>query len=135
RNALVPSKVFDDSAIWTSEPSPVLRAMFVQGTFESGHYLLASRAVVTRPARVGDSRHVITLARLSPNEFVWDTSVDFALGSVSAGEVGALTTALLSSGERGPEQQLRADYRAVTPRTAAVLAALFSIDSIRTTPF
>ena len=135
RNALVPSKVFDDSAIWTSEPSPVLRAMFVQGTFESGHYLLASRAVVTRPARVGDSRHVITLARLSPNEFVWDTSVDFALGTVSAGEVGALTTALLASAERASDKDLRDDYRAVAPRASAVLGILFSIDSMRATPF
>ncbi len=135
RNALVPSKVFDDSAIWTSEPSPVLRAMFVQGTFESGHYLLASRAVVTRPARVGDSRHIITLARLSPNEFVWDTSVDFALGTVSAGEVGALTTALLASAERASDKDLRDDYRAVAPRASAVLGILFSIDSMRATPF
>jgi len=135
RNALVPSRVFDDTAVWTSEPSPVLHALLVQGTPEPGRYSFASRPTVTRPMRLGESRHIITLARLSPNEFVWDTSVDFALGTVSAAEVGALTTALLSSGEHGAEQQLRADYRAVTPRTAVVLSALFSIDSIRSTPF
>jgi hypothetical protein len=135
RNALVPSKVFDDTAIWTNQPSPVLRAMFVQGVFESGRYVLASRTAATRPARVGDSRHLITLARLSPNEFVWDTSVDFALGSLTASEVGALTTALLASAERPSEKELRADYRAVAPRTAAVLGVLFSIDSMRATPF
>src|SRR5206468_3233158 len=84
RNALVPSRVFDDSAIWTSEPSPVLRALLVQGTTEPGRYLLASRPNLARPARLGESRHIITLARLSPNEFVWDTSVDFSLGTVSA---------------------------------------------------
>jgi hypothetical protein len=135
RNALVPSRVFDDSAVWTSQPSPVLRAMFVQGAFENGHYLLASRTVVARPARLGDSRHLIMLARLAPNEFLWDTSVDFALGAVSASEVGALATALLGSAERESEQELRADYRAVAPRAAAVLGTLFSIDSMRTTPF
>src|SRR5207237_10085479 len=108
-----------------SEPSPGLRALFVQGTTESGRYLFASRPTLTRPARLGESRHLITLARLSPNEFVWDTSVDFALGTVSAAAVGALTTALLGSGERGSEQELRADYRTVTPRAAAVLATLF----------
>ena len=135
RNALVPSKVFDDTAVWTNEPSPVLRAMFVQGTFENGRYLLAARSVVARPARLGDSRHVIALARLSPNEFVWDTSVDFALGAVRAEEIGALTTALLASGERGSEKDLRADYRAVAPRAATTLGMLFSIDSMRATPF
>src|SRR5689334_25417396 len=30
RNALVPSHVFDDSTIWSSMPSPVLRALLVQ---------------------------------------------------------------------------------------------------------
>ena len=135
RSALVPSRIFDDSAVWTNQPSPVLRALFVQGTAESGHYMLASRTTVTRPARMGDSRHIITLARLSPNEFVWDTSVDFALGTVSAGEVGALATALLASGERGSDKELRADYAIVAPRAAAVLGVLFSVDSMRSTPF
>src|SRR4029077_15005683 len=124
-----------DSAVWTSEPSPVLRALLVQGTPENGRYQFTSGTAPPRPSRLGESRHLITLARLSPNEFVWDTNVDFALGTVSAAEVGSLTTALLSSGERGTEQELRADYRAVTPRDAAVLASLFSIDSIHTTPF
>lgn len=135
RSALVPSRVFDDTAVWTSEPSPVLRALLVQGTPEPGRYHFASRTTLARPSRLGESRHVVTLARLSPNEFVWDTSVDFALGTVSAAEVGALTTALFASGERGSGQELFADYRAATPRAAAVLASLFSMDSIHTTAF
>ena len=135
RSALVPSHVFDDSTIWSSMPSPVLRALFVQGVPEDGRYALASRATVTRPARLGESRHIITLARLSPNEYVWDTQVDFALGSISAGDIGSLMAALLGSAEHGSEPELRADYRAATPRAAAVLAPLFSIDSMRVTPF
>ena len=135
RNALVPSRVFDDSSVWTSEPSPVLRALLVQGIPEEGRYQFASGSAPPRPLRLGESRHLITLARLSPNEYVWDTNVDFALGTVSAAEVGSLVAGILASGERGSEQELRADYRAVTPRAAAVLASLFSFDSIRTTPF
>jgi hypothetical protein len=135
RSALVPSRVFDDSSIWTSMPSPVLRALLVQGTPDDGKYELANRPNVARPARLGASRHIITLARLSPNEFVWDTSVDFGLGTVTAAEVGALATGLLASAERGSEQEARADYRAATPRAAAVLSTLFSIDSMHATPF
>jgi hypothetical protein len=135
RNALVPSRVFDDSAVWTSEPSPVLRALIVQGMPDGERYEFRSGSAPPLPSRLGESRHLITLARLSPNEFVWDTNVDFALGTVSAAEVGALTSALLGSAERKTEPELRADYRAVTPRTAAVLASLFSIDSIHTTQF
>lgn len=135
RNALVPSNIFDDSTIWTGTPSPVLRALFVQGGLEGTHYEFASRPTVARPARLGDSRHIITLARLSPNEFVWDTSVEFALGTVPASTIGDLTTALLASAERGSEQELRADYRAAAPRSTALLGALLSLDSIRTAPY
>jgi hypothetical protein len=136
RSALVPSRVFDDSAVWTSMPSPVLRALFVQGASEEGgHYLFASRATVALPAHLGESRHIITLARLSPNEYVWDTNVDFALGTVTAAEVGAFASALLASGERGSEQELRANYRAAAPRATQVAGALFSLDSIRARPF
>ena len=135
KSALVPSRVFDDSTIWTTMPSSVLRALLVQGIPEEGRYQFSSRPNVTRPARLGESRHIITLARLSPNEYVWDTQVDFSLGTLRASDVGSLTTALLASAERGSEQEFRADYRAVAPRTAAVLSALFSIDSMRATPF
>lgn len=135
KSALVPSRVFDDSTIWTSMPSSVLRALLVQGTAEEGRYLFASRPNVTRPAHLGESRHIITLARLTPSDYVWDTQVDLSFGTLKASDVGNLTTALLASAERGSEPEFRADYRAVAPRTAAVLSALFSIDSIRTTPF
>ena len=135
KNALVPSHVFDDSTIWSSMPSPVLRALFVQGVPEDGRYALATRSTVTRPTRLAESRHIITLARLSPNEFVWDTSVDFSLGTLSAADVGSLIAALLGSAEHGNEAALRADYRAAAPRAAAVLGALFSIDSMHVTAF
>ena len=135
RNALVPSRVFDDSAVWTTMPSPVLRALLVQGTPEAGRYEFASRAAVTRPAKLGESRHIITLARLSSDEYVWDTNVDFGLGEVTAAEVGSFASALLASGERGSEAELRADYRVAAPRTMAVAGTLFSLDSMHATPF
>jgi len=135
KNALVPSHVFDDSTIWSSMPSPVLRALFVQGVPEDGRYALAARPTVTRPNRLAESRHIITLARLSPNEYVWDTDVDFSLGSISAADIGSLIAALLGSAEHGTDPTLRADYRAATPRAATVLGSLFSIDSIHVTGF
>jgi hypothetical protein len=135
RSALVPSHIFDDSTIWSSMPSPVLRALFVEGVPENGRYALAARTTVTRPARLGESRHIITLARLSPNEYVWDTDVDFSLGSISAADIGSLIAALLGSAEHGNEAGLRADYRAATPRAMAALGSLFSIDSMHVTAF
>ena len=135
RMALVPSKIFDDSATWTTKPSPVLRMLLVQGGLEGGRYVLAARPTVVRPARPGDSRHVITLAKLTPNEYVWDTAVDFSLGAVTAADVGNLFAALLTAAEGRAERELRADYRLAAPRAAAALGLLFSVDSLRATPF
>jgi hypothetical protein len=136
RTALVPSKIFDDTSVWTLRPSAVLRMLLVQGALEDGHYRFTARSSVTRPARPGDSRHIITLGRLTSNEFVWDTAVDFSLGTFAAADVGTLTAALLGSAEdRSEGRDVRADYRAAAPRAAAVMSALFSIDSIHTTPF
>jgi len=137
RTALVPSKIFDDSSVWTLRPSAVLRMLLVQGALEDGRYRFAARSTVTRPARPGDSRHIVTLGRLTSNEFVWDTAVDFSLGAFTAADVGTLTAALLGSAEdaSGGARDVRADYRAAAPRAAAVMSAVFSIDSIHTTPF
>jgi hypothetical protein len=116
-------------------PSPVLRALLVQGTPEAGRYEFASRSTVTRPARLGESRHIITLARLSSDEYVWDTNVDFGLGEITPAEVGSFASALLASGERGSDTELRANYRAAAPRAMAVAGMLFSLDSMHATPF
>jgi hypothetical protein len=77
----------------------------------------------------------MTLGRLSPNEFVWNTDVAFSLGSFPASAAGTLATALLAAPEGRAEAQIRADYRTVAPRTTAALGTLFAIDSIRATPF
>ena len=137
RMALVPSKIFDDSGAWTSKPSPLLRMLLVQGEGEASRYVLAMRPTVTRPVRPGDSRHLITLTKLGPNEYSWETAVDFSLGGVTAADIESLFTALLASAEGAgtSEAELRADYRAAAPRATAVLGALFSIDSLRSTPF
>ena len=135
RTALVPSKIFDDTAVWTGHPSPVLRQLAVQGGFDGARYALAARPNVVRPARPGDARHVMTLARLGPNEYLWDTDVAFSLGTFPAAAVGSLVAGLLGSPEGRSEAQIRADYRTVAPRATAALGTLFTVDSILASPF
>ena len=135
RYALVPSKIFDDTALWTALPGATARQLVVQGEMDGGRYLLAARATAPRPSRPGDSRHVMSLVRLSPNEYVWDTDVAFSVGAFPSAAAGAIVAGLLSSAEGRTEPQIRADYRAVAPRATAMLASLFTMDSIRTTPF
>ena len=135
RYALVPSKIFDDTAIWTGVPGTASRVLLVEGGAHDGRYVLAARPSVARPVRPGDSRHLMSLVRLSPDEYVWDTDVSFSVGDFPPAVMGAVVGGLLASPEGRAEPQIRADYRGVAPRATAALASLFSMDSIRTTTF
>jgi hypothetical protein len=133
RGALVPSRVFQDSAAWTGISGNV-RLLETQGSFSDGRYALASHAQVPAPRKPADGRHVTTLSRLSENEYRWDTTVDFAIGSVRPGEAAMLVTRLIASAERQSEHEARADLQSVAPRTATALGSAFSLDSLHPTP-
>ena len=130
--AFLPSRVWDDTAVWTGGTS-IRRTLFISGRFAGGRYRLeAARGAppVTQPA---ESRHVINLTRLASDEYAWDTDVTYGIGSVTAPEIGAFVAALFASGEGRGERDVRADYRAAAPLTSAALGQLFTVDSIRTT--
>src|SRR5947199_3946 len=76
-----------------------------------GKFVLQPRVNLTAPRAAGDTRHVISLTRLAGSVYRWDTSVEYAMGSISAGEVAALFEAVLTSARARPEQEARADYR------------------------
>lgn len=132
KGALVPSKVFADSAVWT-RGSGAVRLLETHGSYADGKYGLAARPGVPAPRSPADGRHVITLSRLSDGEFRWDTTVDFAIGSIRTVEVAQVLSGLVRSAEGKSEREARADLAAAGPRTAAALAQLFSIDSLRPT--
>ena len=132
KGALVPSRVFEDTAAWTGS-SGAVRLLETQGTFTGARYALTSRAGLTPPRAPADGRHVTTLSRLSNNEFRWDTNVDFAIGSIRPTEVAAVLSRFIASAEGKSEAQARADLQASAPRTAAALGQAFSLDSLRTT--
>jgi hypothetical protein len=130
RAALAPSRVFDDTAVWTGISGGV-RVVETVGSMADGRYMLASRAGVPAPSHPGDGRHVITLSRLGDSEYQWDTTVDFALGSIRPDDVAAVLSRLLAGGEGRSEQELRAELAAVSPRSSAVLGTVFRLDSLR----
>ncbi len=132
RAALSPSRAYDDTAAWTGVGGSV-RLLETFGTYINGRYSLVSRSGVPAPARPADGRHVSTLARLSDNEYRWDTTVDYALGSVRPVEVAAVVSRLISSAEGRGERELRDDLATHAPRTSAALGTLFSLDSLRPT--
>jgi hypothetical protein len=134
--ALIPSRVFDDTTVWSTIVSPDARAFAYRGGAVNGQYrmlAMPSGAPPPRPAAPGDTRHLITLTKLAAEEYRWDVATDFSLGASGPANVADIFGALFSSAERRSEREIRADYRAAFPRTAAVLGMLFSVDSVRTT--
>jgi hypothetical protein len=130
--ALVPSRVFADTGVWTRRSADV-RLLETQGTFVNGKYSLASRVDVPAPRRPADGRHVITLSRLSENEFRWETAVDFAVGSIRPADLALVLARLVASAEGKSEQEARAELAASAPRMSGALGQLFSLDSLRPT--
>jgi hypothetical protein len=129
RNALAPSRVFQDSGAWTGS-SGAVRLLETHGAFAEGRYAMASRSGVAAPRNPADGRHVTTLSKLSDNEYRWDTTVDFALGNTQPSDIAAVLSRLIASAERSTEREARADLLAVAPRTSAALGQLFSLDSL-----
>jgi hypothetical protein len=132
--AVLPSRVWSDTAVWTASTS-VRRTLVVGGRYADGRYHLMSERAVPHPTQLAESRHIINLTRLSDDEYVWDTDVIYALGGVSAEQVGRFVGAMFASAEGRGERDVRADYGTVLPRASAVLGQLFAVDSVRTTHF
>ncbi|MEO6529246.1 MAG: hypothetical protein ABIP93_21685 [Gemmatimonadaceae bacterium] len=132
RWALSPSRVFEDSAVWTGS-SGAVKLLETHGAFADGRYTLASRSGVSAPRNPADARHITTLSKLSDNEYRWDTTVDFAVGAAQPTDIATVLARLIASAERSTEREARTTLLASTPRTSAALGLLFSLDSLRPT--
>lgn len=133
RYALTPSKIENDSTIWTERlgSTGATRVLSIDGANANGQYTFVTRAAAPLPLRIGDSRHVMRLSPLAEDEYQWATDVDHNVGMIPPSRAGNVFTALLASGERAPAT-IRSDYRAVFPRTMAAVGRLFVLDSVAT---
>ena len=132
--ALIPGRLFDDTTLWSSRPSPTLRMLAVSGDAIDGKFVLQPRVSLGPPRVAGETRHTIQLSRVAGSVFRWDTSVEYALGSISAAQMAALLEAVLSTARARPERDARAEYRAAFPRAAAAWGRGFSLDTLIVTP-
>jgi hypothetical protein len=133
RGALSPSRVFDDTAAWTSG-SGNSRLLETFATVTDGKYLMSSHRGVPAPAKPADGRHVTTLSRVADDQYQWDTSVDFALGGARPNDIAQVIVRLLAAGEGQTETQARAELASSAPRTSAALGSAFTLDSLHPTP-
>lgn len=133
-STLVPSRIFDDSSLWSEIPSANTRRLYLAGTFSDGHYRLAEGRSLVPPTQPADTRHDVELQQLSPAVYRWTTNVDMAIGDISAADVSNLIHGLLLSGEGRTERAARADFAAAFPRSAAAFGRGFQVDSLRLVP-
>ncbi len=134
--ALVPSRVFGDSSVWSLMPSATTRTLLVHGALneKTGRYRLETGTSLTPLTRGGDTRHTLQLRSMEPDVYRWDTNVDMGVGPISAAEVSNLCVALFRAAEGRTEAQVRDDYRTAFPRTSAVFGRGFAIDSLHVAP-
>jgi hypothetical protein len=132
RYALSPSRLMDDTSVWTASPSATSRVLELEGRQAATGYTFTPVAGAPVPNRVGEARHTIRLQRLGEDEYRWMTLVEHAVGRVTPAEVAAGMSAWLQTFQR-PERDIRADVHAALPRTSAALGRLFVLDSARST--
>lgn len=134
RYAFAPSKLVNDTAIWTSSRTtrtgPARDLELRAGLIGNQFTFLAARGVPV-PSRPGDQRHLIALEQLGEDDWFWHTEVDHDVGALAPARATDVFRALLASAER-PAAAVQSDYRSAFPRTAQALGRLVRIDSIIT---
>ncbi|MDE3217414.1 MAG: hypothetical protein KGO03_13480 [Gemmatimonadota bacterium] len=135
RSALVPSRVFDDSAAWTSFPDSDTRVLELAESVNA-HGVTEQEAADSAPfpTVLGEARHRIVLHKLGDHDYSWDTHAEIAMGTIRAADVANGIRTLLTSADGRSIDAIRADFGAASPRTAAVAAQLFSLDSLTSVP-
>jgi hypothetical protein len=135
--ALIPSRVFNDTAAWSTLNSSSVRTLSYRGTFVNGQYRMSGSPAGTLAANTSsaaDTRHIVTLTQLGAEEYRWEVVVDHSMGRSGASNIASIFNGLFASAERRTEPTFRTDYRSTLPRTTSTLGRLFAIDSVRTTP-
>ena len=133
RSALVPSRLYEDDAMWTAS-GPDFRDLAWGGRLDGGRYVLGFTNNVRAPVNVGDYRRSTRLQSLGESDYQWTVRDELAVGSVTPAELAAALGVLMRGAERGNAAALRAEYRRSLPRTTEALGRLFSLDSLALTP-
>lgn len=133
-SALSPSRAYSDSSIWSAAGPGATKTLTAHGTLTDRGYRFEIASDPSALLKVGDTRHTITLQRLSDAEFRWFTGVDFAVGSLTAADAAGMLMELLAGGQEHNAGVIRGDIQSTFPRSSAVLARAFSIDSLTMHP-
>lgn len=129
RYALAPSRVFNDTSVWTASAGAT-RTLTLSGRLRANRYVFDASTTAPVPERPGDSWHLMRLRYLAEDQYEWTTVVDHAVGGATPDELLGVWRSLLATAARTPEPLLRAEYRTAFPRATAAMGQLASIDSL-----
>ncbi len=133
RSALAPSRIWNDTSMWTSRTA-TSRTVETAGYPSQSGYVLTIRPSVPTPARAGDYRQVSRLQQLGDGEFEWHRADELGIGPVTGDELGRALGSVLTAAGTSSEPAARQAYRTALPRTAAALGRLYTVDSLRLVP-
>lgn len=139
RYAFAPSKLVNDTAIWTGSRSTRAgpeRDLELRAGLNGNQYTFAAVRGVDVPTRLGDQRHLISVRQLGEDDWFWHTDVDHAVGSMPPSRATDVFRALFLATERRgttaaqAAAAIRTDYRTAFPRTTGALGRLVRLDSV-----
>jgi hypothetical protein len=133
RGSLIPSRIFDDTSIWTASRGNTRTLEITGHPMPDGRYLLDVVPDAGAPQAVGDSRHIMHLRELGDGAWEWRSTDELAVGGATPAAIDTTRRRLLAAAEGRSGAELRALWQRGLPRTTAALGRLFAVDSIATT--
>lgn len=131
RYALTPSRLEDDTTVWTSVDRDGPRTLNLAGYYNGSRYVFNPSRDWPVPTRPGQSRHLIQLTPRGEGEYEWRTDVHQAVGTMPADALADVFGGFFLALENVPEAVLRDETRSQFARTRATLGRLFSVDTLR----
>jgi len=127
--ALVPSRVFDDTAAWTTRGG-TWRAVELAGYAAGSAYRIGVRGEAPPPVAPGQYRSRVRLERVDGGRFEWTIEEELAAGPVRPSDLAAALDAAFRAAEASNETEARAALATVFPRARAKLGLLLHLEAL-----
>jgi len=133
RSAMVPSRVFDETDVWTTREADV-RQLDLFGHRDGEKYRLDMRPSAPPPEDAGDYRGRLRLNKIEKGRFEWTMREELAVGPVRPADLADAVTGLLRSAEGVSAEEARAQAAQTFPRAAEVFSRLFRLETLELAP-
>jgi hypothetical protein len=127
--ALVPSRVFDDAAAWTTR-GETWRAVELAGYAAGSAYRIGVRGEAPPPVAPGQYRSRVRLERVDGGRFEWRIEEELAAGPVRPSDLAAALDGAFRVAEASSEAGARTALAAAFPRAQARIGLLLHLENL-----